>query len=179
MQQKISVRQLCLMGILCALFAVLDYFSIGVGQTIKITFAGLPILLAAVTLGSIPAVIVGLTGSLTCQLIKYGFGWMTLLWILPAGLRGLSMGLIFKALGEKCQNPAWLFVPVVISSLLVTAVNTGVTYLDSIIFHYYTPGLIAGALGVRIISSILTSVVYVITLVPLMKALKTKPGKSK
>jgi len=104
---------------------------------------------------------------------------MTLLWILPAGLRGLSMGLIFKALGEKCKNPAWLFVPVVISSLLVTAVNTGVTYLDSIVFNYYVPGLIASALGIRIVSSILTSVVYVIALVPLMKALKVTPGKSK
>ena len=34
MWKKQDVRQLCMMAVLAALYAVMDYFSLGIGQTI-------------------------------------------------------------------------------------------------------------------------------------------------
>ncbi len=175
MWKKQDVRQLCMMAVLAALYAVMDYFSLGIGQTIKVTFAGLPVLIAAICLGAGPGALVGLVGALISQLVRYGLGWMTPLWILPAGLRGLVAGLLFAAFGKR-KSLGWLLVPVTISSLLVTAANTLITYLDSLVNHYFTPGLIVGALGFRIVSSVVTSVVYAVVLWPLLKALHHIPA---
>lgn len=160
---KMSTKKLCILAMLIALFVVLDYyatiFSIGLGGGIKISFSGLPVILASMLFGPIAGMVVGLLGSFTGQMLTYGFGPTTLLWILPAGIRGLSMGLLFSAFGKSIKF-RHLIIEIVISSLLVTAANTLVIYLDSVILGYFSMEVVFGMLVARLISALITAVVY-------------------
>ena len=158
------------MAVLSALYAVLDYYSVGLGSTVKVTFAGLPVLVAAVYFGPLPAALTGLTGALISQLMRYGLSWTTPFWILPAALRGVVMGGLYRLWGRRRSLPG-LFAPTLISSLAVTGLNTLLTYWDSVLFGYFVPGLIVGVLGFRLISSVLTSVLYALALWPLLRRL--------
>lgn len=170
-KSKINVRLICFVAVMTALFAVLDLVSIKLGNNIKITFSGLPICIAAVYLGPVPGMIAGLAGSFIGQMLSYGFTATTVLWILPAGIRGLAMGLLFIAF-KRSLSFKFIALEVTISSLLVTFVNTFVIYLDSKIYGYYSYPAVFGMVVPRVISSILTAIVLSVLLLPIIKALK-------
>ena len=62
----------------------------------KITVDSLPILVAALLLGPLDGLAVGLIGSFLNQMLTYGLTVTTVLWILPAGIRGLVVGYYAK-----------------------------------------------------------------------------------
>ena len=49
---------------------------------------------------------------------------------------------------------------VVLNELLITILNTGVIYLDSKIFSYYFPGIVAGSLVPRLVVCVVKAVVF-------------------
>lgn len=175
MQKKVNVKQLCFMGVMVALYVVFDYLATLLGSvfgnSLKISLSGLPVILTAVLFGPLAGTAVGLVGSFIGQMMTYGFTATTLLWILPAGIRGLSMGLLFLAF-RRSTRLIHLSAEVVISSLLVTAANTLVIYLDSKIYHYYSAAVVFGALGVRIITGVATAIVFALLLPPILKAVR-------
>ena len=59
---------------------------------IKLTFASLPGILAAMLFGPIDGFIVGFLGAFLEQMLHFGFTPTTLLWILPPAIRGLLIG---------------------------------------------------------------------------------------
>lgn len=166
----VSTKKLCFAAALAALFVVLDILSISIGNNIKITFGGLPIIIAAIYLGPLYGTVVGLIGSFFGQLFTYGLSPTTVVWIIPAGIRGLSMGLLFAAFR---RNFNWVSVGVSIltSSLLVTVFNTFAIYIDSKVFGYYSIAVVFGATVFRVISGILTSIAYLLIIFPIVKVL--------
>jgi hypothetical protein len=58
---------------------------------------------------------------------------------------------------------------VVLSSLLVSTMNTGALYVDSKIYGYYAFGFVFGVAGIRYLLSILTAILYTVVLPPLLK----------
>ena len=157
MKKKLITR-ICVCAILSALYFVLDMVSIKAGP-FKISVSGLPIIIVALVYGPVDALIVGFTGAFLGQLMSYGFTPTTILWCLPALARGLFVGLFTKKLNPK-EEPIKLIIIIVISSLLVTTINTVVMYIDSKLYDYYSYAYIFGALFTRYVTGVVTAIIY-------------------
>lgn len=158
---------LCFNAVLSALFVALSMLAIPIGNSFKITFAPLPIVIASVCYGPVSGATVGIVGAFIEQLITYGVSATTVLWILPAGVRGLLTGLLFIILGKQL-NPKCLLPSVIIPSLVVTVLNTAVTYIDSIVYGYPF-ALAIPALFIKIVLSVVTAVAIALISVPIIK----------
>ena len=177
--KKNYVRQLCFCSVLAAFCFVLDYGATmlnSVSGVFKLPLGALPIIIAAVQCGPLMGAAVGLTGTFLTQLITYGLTPTTALWILPAGIRGVCMGLLFIAF-KRSMKTLPLIAEITVSSVIVTAVNTLVIYLDSVIYGYYTPAVVWGGLFVRIVTAVISSVVFALILPPIVCAIDKRVKK--
>ena len=167
---KISkTKRLALDAMLAAMFVVLSLFSINL-PGMKITLDSLPILVGAAMLGPLDGLAVGLIGSFLNQMITYGFSATTVLWILPAGLRGLLVGLYAKHHGFSMNTAQCVFITVS-TALLVTALNTLFLYVDSWVYSYsYVAAL--PTLLLRIAAGVITAVLFSLLLPPLLGTLR-------
>ncbi|MBR3355712.1 MAG: hypothetical protein IKG47_10235, partial [Oscillospiraceae bacterium] len=95
----------------------------------------------------------------------------TLLWVLPHAASGLIVGLLAKRMKEP-WSVTKVAVITVISALCVTCLNTLAMYVDSKMYGYYSKAFVFGALGVRIITGIVTAVVFALIMPTLLKQLK-------
>lgn len=169
-----KTKRLAVDAMLAAMFFVLSLFSINL-PGMKITLDSLPILVAAMLLGPLDGLAVGLIGSFLNQMITYGFTATTLLWILPAGLRGLLVGLYAKRRGFSLSVRQMIFITV-LTALLVTALNTLLLYIDSWIYSYsYIAALPTVVL--RIIAGVVTAVVFSLLLPTILAALRLLGGQ--
>lgn len=155
---KMSAKRLAINGMLAAMCAVLGYLSLDMGN-IKVTFESLPILLGALVLGPVDGLAVGGVGTLIYQLLRYGITVTTPLWILPYVICGLLVGLYAKRKDFRL-TPRQIMVVVLANELLITVLNTGVIYVDSHIFGYYTPVFVFGALGVRLVIGVIRGIAF-------------------
>lgn len=168
-----KTKRLAVDAMLAAMFFVLSLFSINL-PGMKITLDSLPILVAAMLLGPLDGLAVGLIGSFLNQMITYGFTATTLLWILPAGLRGLLVGLYAKRRGFSLSVRQMIFITV-LTALLVTALNTLLLYIDSWVYSYsYIAALPTVVL--RIIAGVVTAVVFSLLLPTILAALRRLLG---
>lgn len=161
-----------LMATLMAIFVVLDYYSIKVGM-FKFTLSAIAIIIAALFFGPVDACIVGLLGALIGQLLGFGFTATTVLWILPAGIRGILLGFAFKN-NKVISNSIYLFFSILVSSIIVTLFNTFAIYVDSKLFGYYSYAVVFGSFLKRFLTSILTSGIYFVILLILTSTLQDK-----
>ena len=143
-----------------ALHVVLCYVSINLGN-MKITMSGLPIVIGSMLMGPMSGVTIGLVGSFLNQMLQYGFTATTVLWILPAGLKGLMCGWYARRKGYAPTHRETLFI-LILSAVLVTSLNTLVMYIDSKLYGYYSYAYVFGAIIPRYISGVITSFVYLI-----------------
>ena len=155
MKRRLIFR-ITLCAISAALFVVLDTLSIKVGNDYKITMSGLPIIIVAIMFGPIDGMLVGFIGAFLGQLLSYGFTPTTLLWIIPAVVRGALVGLAAKKF-QLIDKKILMVIVIVISSLVVTVLNTGVIVIDSLIYEYFSYTILTVKFIERIISSILTA----------------------
>ncbi len=170
-------RRLALTGMLAALCAVLGYVSLDLGN-LKFTFESLPILLGALLFGPLDGFAVGAVGTLIYQLLRYGISATTLLWIAPYALCGLLAGLWARA-RSFCMGRAAVLALVISNELLITLLNTGVMYLDSKIYGYYSFAYIFGSfflrIGICVVKAAAFGVLLPVLLPPLRRALR-RPG---
>ena len=180
MKKKLILR-IAICAVLSALYFIFDLISIKAGP-FKISVSGLPIIIVAIIYGPVDAMIVGFTGAFLGQMVSYGFTPTTILWCIPAMARGLFVGLCTKKLTPK-DEPIKLIIIIVISSLMVTTLNTIVMYIDSKIYDYYSYAYIFGALFTRYVTGIITAIIYsVLTPViyePVSKILRIKKETNK
>ena len=172
-----KTKRLVVDALCAAMYVVLSsYVSLNLAG-IKITPDALPILLAAILYGPVDGLLVGLIGAFIGQLTgPYGLSVTTPLWILPAAVRGLLVGLAARS-PRFSLRPLGLGTLLVVTALIVTAVNTGVMWVDCQVFQYsfatYSPYIVA-----RVIAGVATAVVFTFLLPPVLKALGWK-GKKK
>lgn len=170
-QTNHRILRIVIVGMLAALCFVLSaYVSIKAGS-MKFTFAGLPILLAALLFGPVDGMLVGGIGELLSQVIGYGLTPTTVLWIIPAVVRGLMVGLYTKAKKGK-PGIVGSSVMIILSSLVVTLLNGLVIWADAVIMGYYSFAYVFGSTGWRFLASLITAVLYCVVLVPLTAALR-------
>ena len=171
-----KTKRLALDAMLAAMFVVLSLFSIRL-PGMKITLDSLPVLVAAALLGPVDGLAVGLIGSFLNQMITYGFTATTLLWIIPAGIRGLLVGLYAKRHGFSMTLRQTVFITIS-TALLVTALNTFFMYVDSWVYSYsYTAAL--ATLALRVLAGIITAVLFSLLLPALLAALRRLLGDGK
>ena len=142
-KQSNYVKLICLSAVMAAVYCGLDVLAVSVsapfGGSLKISLSGLPIIIVAIFGGPIWGAATGFVGAFIGQMISYGFTPMTLLWVLPAVVRGLSVGLLFK-LFKKSTAPSILISITCISSILVTIFNTIAKMADFALYGAYYPG---------------------------------------
>ena len=171
-----KTKRLALDAMLAAMFVVLSLFSINL-PGMKITLDSLPVLVGAALLGPVDGLAVGLIGSFLNQMITYGFTATTLLWIIPAGLRGLLVGLYAKRRGFEMSLRQTVFITIA-TALLVTALNTFFMYVDSWVYSYSYAAALA-TLALRILSGIITAVLFSLLLPTILTALRRLLGAEK
>ena len=124
-KRKTNIQFLTLSAIMAALYVGLDFLAVSIsaplGGSMKISISGLPVLIVAVFAGPIWGGACGFVGALVGQMISYGFTPMTLLWVLPAVVRGVSGGLLFKAF--KSSTKPWLSLLILRSTVRITPVH--------------------------------------------------------
>lgn len=169
-----NVKFLCLSAVMAALYVGLDYLAVTMsapfGGTLKLSVAGLAVIVVAAFCGPLWGAATGFVGALIGQMITYGFTATTLLWVMPAVFRGIVFGLLFIAV-KRSTNVFLLLIPTLLSALVVTAINTLVMYLDAKIYHYPV-ALFGIALVNRIIAAVITAVIFALILPPILTLLK-------
>ena len=165
-----KTKRIAIDGMLAAMCAVLGYIAIDM-QVIKITFESLPVILGALMFGPLDGLAVGGIGTLIYQLLKYGVSATTILWILPYCVLGVALGFYAKKHGFR-NTPKQILIAVVIEELVVTLMNTGVIYLDSVIYHYYFPGIVSANLVLRLGICVVKGIVFGLVVPKLTTAVK-------
>lgn len=161
---------------MAALYVAFDYLatylSAFLGGSIKISLSGLPVMIVAILAGPVYGLATGFIGAFIGQVLSpYGITATTMLWVLPAMLRGLSTGVLFIAF-KRNEKFTTLSAIAVISSIIVTAANTFAIYCDSKIYHYYSFEVVFGGIVVRVITGIATAIVFALLLGPIVKAIR-------
>ena len=164
-----KTKKLVTNALLIAMHVVLCYVSINFGNMV-ITMAGIPIIVGGLLYGPVAGLEIGLIGSFLNQLLKYGITATTVLWILPAGIRGLIIGLYAKHKKYRLSKTETLGI-LLLSGVVVTTLNTAVMYIDSKLYGYYSWQYVFGAIVFRYISAVVTNVIFAAILPTLMKYL--------
>lgn len=168
--KKIAVARIVLIAMFAAMYVVLGLVSIKL-PNMKITVDGLPIIAGAMILGPLDGMLIGAIGSLIDQMLGYGLGVTTILWMIPVMARGLLVGWYAKSKNYDLNYMNATFI-ILITSLVVTTLNTGAMWLDSVILDYYSKEYVFGNIIWRYAASVLTAIAYSVVLPPVIKLLQ-------
>ena len=167
-----NVKQLSTNAMLAAMCAVLGVVSLDLGN-IKITLESIPVILGALLFGPADGAIIGFVGTFVYQVLRYGFSATTLLWMLPHVVCGFIVGLYAKKKGFNLSVVQTIVITV-IAGLILTTLNTGVMYIDSKIYGYYSAVYIFGSMLIRYISGIAKFVAIGVLMPPLVNLLRSR-----
>ncbi len=163
-------KRLVTNAMLIAMYVVLSLVAtINLGN-MKFTLDSLPIIVGAALFGPIDGMLIGLCGSFINQLITWGLGPTTLLWIIPAGVRGLMIGLFAKHHNFDMTFKQTQFITIS-SALVVTALNTAVLYADAWIMGYHYAAVFFDVV-LRIAAGVIIAFVFATILPHILKPLK-------
>lgn len=166
--KRMKTQTLVLSALLMAMHIVLSIFSITLPM-MKINLSGLPIVVGGLLFGPLVGLIVGLLGSFLYQILAYGLMSTTILWIIPHAVRGLIVGLYAKYKKFKLGKTETV-VLVLVSSIVATLLNTVGMYIDGIVWGYESAAF--ASIIPRLLNSIITSAIFVVIIIPLMKPLR-------
>ena len=152
------------------MYVALCFLKIRIG-TLQITVSSLPVIIGGLLFGPLWGFAVGFVGSFFEQLLNYGIDFTTILWLIPIGFRGLMVGGYAK--WKKTELTRWqLCFILVLSSLVVTTLNTVSIYLHSVIWDYYTYAYVFGNALIRYATGVLTAVILVAITPELIRLLR-------
>ena len=165
-----KAKQMATDSMLAAMCAVLGAVSIDLGN-LKVTLESIPIIVGALLFGPLDGAMIGFVGTFVYQVLRYGFSVTTFLWMLPYVVCGIIVGAYAKKRGFELDLKRTVFI-VVLAELVVTTLNTGVMYIDSKIYGYYSAAYIFGSSALRIVVCIVKAVAFALVLPVLIKAVK-------
>ena len=164
-------KRLVTNAMLIAMYVVLSLVATINLWNMKFTLDSLPIIVGAALFGPVDGMLIGLLGSFTNQMLTYGFGPTTILWVIPAAVRGLLIGLYAKHHGFNMSFKQTQFVTIS-SALIVTALNTLMMYIDSKIYGYYSFAYVFGGILPRIVAGVIIAFIFAAILPQILKQLK-------
>lgn len=176
MRKKI-IFNIVIASILAAMALVLEKLGIkipllGNTTTLRISFYGLPLMIAGIIFGYKTGLLAGLIMAIISQLVlsEYGITPTTPLWMIAPIIFGLLSGLIIKIFKDKISVIS-ILISVVITSIFVSLANSLALYVDGIVFDYDTK-ITFVLIMIRILSSIIVACIYIPILYILSKRLK-------
>lgn len=175
---KNKIYKLAAMGILGALCIAFSCLSIKTGP-LTISFASLPIYVAAFYLGAPEAIIVALLGGAADQIISYGVSATMPLWLIPGIVRAITAFLLSYWYNKLYKKPietdySITLIVCIISSLMCTFATTAVMAIDALLFDYFSWAYILSSLGMRLFSSTIVAILCGIVVSPIVNILKQK-----
>ena len=179
---QFPVRRLVLDAVLIALYVVLGYMRIQIGNSFRISIAPFAVILCALAFGPVDGLIVGFMGEFLTQVLgPYGLTVTTPLWCLGETLRGLLLGscsvLFLKKWRENfsastVKQMILIMVCCVTTAMIASFGNTFALYVDSKMLGYYSYAIVFGALMVRLLLSAMTATVLGYISVGIIAALR-------
>lgn len=167
---SLSTRKLVTIAMLTAVYVVLSLVGTLNLWWIRISVDSLPIILGALLYGPVGGLLVGLLGSFMNQLITYGLTATTVLWVIPAAARGLMIGAYARKHSYELFR-AQIIGVLCATAVIVTALNTGAMYLDSVINGYYSYAYVFGGVVTRVAAGIATALVMSFVAPPVVNML--------
>lgn len=172
---------MAVISIMAAMYFLLSLFSIKTGN-IRITLTSIVTVTMAYLCGPVMAAISVFIGEFLSQLLNYGIGITTILWLIPPVIRAILVGNLYwlfrkvSESGVQELNFSRFLVINSLSSIIVTLANTGVMALDAVIFGYYTKAYVFAAFFVRLGLGVLTSVIVSFVAYPLIMSVRRYIG---
>ncbi len=168
--KKYNLKRIVLLSLFSALFAVAEIYSPKIGN-FKISLSAIVIIVIAILYGSLDSLIVSFIGGIVSQIVvtkmmNYTFGPTMLLWILPGCARALIISLFIYNIDFKKYKLKYILV-IIISSIIVTILNTLVQWIDCLVYHYDSELLILTTFLYRVLLGIISSIIYIL-IVPLV-----------
>ena len=164
---RFAVKRLVLDAFLIALYVVLGFWKIPIGNILRINMASFAVVICAVVFSPIDGLIVGFMGEFLSQVLSpYGLTPTTALWAMPEAARGLLLGLIMFIFVKKQLTPAillkskamiWYLAANIFTGIVASLLNTFALYVDSKMFGYYTYYMVFGILLVRLVLAVAMS----------------------
>ena len=179
-KSKLTIRRMAINAVMIAIYIILSvHFIIPLGG-LKITIEALPVILCAVLFGPADAAIVGGLAEFINQLLTFGITPTTALWVLPAVVRGLFVGLCLlpvrkQAVGQNLllgKRLVAFYIICLVSAVIVSCLNTFTLYVDSKMFGYYSYGLVFGSFALRIVTGLVASTAMAALTIPLYTAMR-------
>ena len=181
-QRKTATRRLAINAVLIAIYVVLRFFNIPLGNSFRFTLASFSVVLCALLYGPVDGLIVGLMGEFISQILgPYGLTPTTLLWCVGETVRGGALGLcavlfLRKGLlsGEKPERKyvAGMLICCVLTGVLAALGQTFALYVDSTMFGYYNYAMVFGVMIWRILIYVVLAGVFGYLSLPIISALK-------
>ena len=155
-----SVKRLVLNAVLIALYVVLSYLKIPIGNLLRVNMASFAVIICAVAFSPVDGLAVGFLGEFLAQILgPYGLTPTTILWALPEGVRGLLLGLVMVLFAKKnltstvllkSKSVIWYLLACIITGVIASLINTFALYVDSKMFGYYSYYMVFGVLLIRL-----------------------------
>lgn len=179
---KFSVKRLAMNAVLIAIYVVLGYMKIPIGNLFRVSLAPFAVIICAVSFSPVDGLIVGFLGEFLAQILgPYGLTPTTLLWALPEAIRGLLLGLVMLIFVKKQLAPqtllkskkiVWYLLACIVTGVIASLANTFALYVDSKMFGYYSYHMVFGVLLARLgIATVISGMLGYIAL-PVVSALR-------
>ena len=175
-KKRFNIYTICMIALLTAMVVLLKRTLAIETPYIKINFAPLPIMLAAMLFGPVEGMIVGLLGEFIAQITgPYGLAPTTVLYVAPAAIRGVVVGLGAvgcRRTGRRIERrPVVCYAVGIAGAVLTTVGNTVSIWLESVMYHtefmVHIPFLPA-----RFANGIITALAVTTVCIPLVHALR-------
>ena len=181
-KSRFTVRRLVLDAVLIALYVLLGFLKIPIGNMLRINLASFAVTVCAVAFSPIDGLIVGFMGEFLSQILgPYGMTPTTALWALPEAVRGVLLG-VFMLIFVKKQLTAdrllkskaisWYLIACVIAGVIASLLNTFALYVDSKMFGYYNHYMVFGVLLIRLTLAVIMSAGFGYITLYIVSALK-------
>ena len=166
MKKSFTVRRLVLDAMLIAVYVLLGFWKIPIGNLLRVNLASFSVVICAVAFGPIDGLIVGFMGEFLSQILgPYGLTPTTALWAMPEAVRGLTLGLLMLPFAKKRLNLAklsswalvWYMAACTVTGLAASLLNTYALYVDSKMYGYYNDYMVFGVLLIRLTMAFLMS----------------------
>ena len=185
MQQRkplFTVRRLALDAMLVAIYVVLGFLKIPIGNLLRINLASFSVVVCAIVFSPIDGLIVGFLGEFLSQILgPYGMTPTTFLWCLGETARGCTLGLCSAALLKKWllsssrltgKQTAVILLCCMVTGVLAALCQTFALYVDSTMMGYYTYTMVFGVMVWRILVYVLLGGIFGYLSLPIIAALK-------
>ena len=169
-KSRFTARRIVLNAVLIALYIVLGFIKIPIGNILRVNMAPFAVVVCAVAFSPIDGLLVGFLGEFLSQVLgPYGLTPTTALWALPEAARGFLLGLSVLLIARKhltdsgstkTKSVIFYLVCCILSGIIASLLNTFALYVDSKMFGYYNDYMVFGVLLIRLGLSAVMSTLF-------------------